>query len=55
MVKKGGLGMAEKKCKYLNIMYGLGRYLCLWHLKPIGNDKPCETCKHNTGREKKDE
>ena len=47
--------MGEKKCKYLNIMYGKGRYLCMWELKPIGNTDPCKDCKYHSEREKKDE
>ena len=47
--------MSEKKCKYLNTQYGIGRYLCLWELKPIGDTKPCETCKYNTEKEVQDE
>lgn len=49
-----GDNMEEKKCKYLNVMYGEGRYLCMWELKSIGNAKRCETCKYHTEREKEE-
>ena len=47
--------MNEKKCKYLNKNYGKGAYICLWEMKPIGDEKQCEKCENNTEKEKKDE
>lgn len=47
--------MSEKKCKYLNTTYGIGRYICLWELKTIRDTKPCDTCKHNTEKEVENE
>lgn len=47
--------MSEKKCEYLNKEFGKGAYICLWEMKPIGDDKQCEKCENNTEKEKKDE
>jgi hypothetical protein len=47
--------MDEKKCKWLNTSYGVGCYICLWELKPIGNADRCKTCKNHTEKGNEDE
>ncbi|MBR6613132.1 MAG: hypothetical protein IKK84_00005 [Clostridia bacterium] len=39
-------------CEYLNKNYGKGAYICLFELKPIGDDERCKSCIHNTEKEK---
>lgn len=53
--KREGNGMSDKKCEFLNKEFGKGAYICLWEMKPIGDDKQCGTCKNNTEKENENE